>query len=428
MTGILGIVLIVPIIAYLVFAEFISRREERRYRTDIISDLPPLSSNASSDSSAQTTAARPNEVSWKANEVSWKGWRDMVVDAIQDESPDCRSFSLRPVDGERLPRFRGGQSIGVRCKPSDDADAPKPVVRCYSLSSGPGEPRYRITVKRVPDGRMSRQLHDTIQAGDVIQIQAPRGHFHIDPDYPERPLHLIAAGIGITPMLSMLLQSIEETPNREVHLYYQLRDQTNAPFLKPLRYLDNTLANTGTFKLHVWLSRPIEDIDSQTDSTVGQATTGRISAAQIIQRTGNDEGDYRICGPNAFMESMATELIQHGVDEASIQYESFGGKAKGPGAIAVKNAAAGETDELKITFTQSNCDTTWNDPSVSLLDVAEDAGVNVDASCRAGQCGSCIHRLIKGSVRYDEQPECDVEEGEVVMCVARPETDVEIKA
>ncbi|TWU58171.1 2Fe-2S iron-sulfur cluster-binding protein [Rubripirellula reticaptiva] len=425
MTGILGIVLIIPIIAYLVFAEFISRREERRYRTDIISDLPTLSSSTPSSSestqSSQTTASNPNN-------LSWKGWRDMVVDAIQDESPDCRSFSLRPADGELMPRFKGGQSISVRCKPSEEADSPKPVVRCYSLSSGPGEPRYRITVKRVPDGRMSRQLHDTIQAGDVIQIQSPRGHFHINPDYPERPLHLIAAGIGITPMLSMLLQSLEETPNREVHLYYQLRDQTNAPFLKPLRYLGNTLAQTGKFQLHVWFSRPIEDADSLTDSALDRITTGRISAAQIIERTGSGEGDYRICGPSVFMELMATELIQHGIDEASVQYESFGGKAKGPGAIAVKNSGASETDELKITFTQSSCHTTWNDPSVSLLDVADDAGVNVDASCRAGQCGACVHRLIKGNVRYDEQPECDFEDGEVVMCVARPETDVEIKA
>ncbi|TWU58670.1 Flavohemoprotein [Rubripirellula tenax] len=411
MPGIVGFLIIVPFVGYLVFAEFVARRDERRFRTDILDD----------DVQAQVPVASKSVV----DASGWTGWRDVVVDSIQDESVDCRSFTFRSIDGSDFPAFKGGQSILIRYPSSDDPDA-KPIARCYSLSSGPGESRYRITVKRVPGGRMSNRLHDRVNVGDVVSIQSPRGHFHIDLDHPERPIHLIAAGIGITPMLSMLLHSLEVTPDREVHLHYQLRDQRNAPFLKPLRYLHQTLSKVGTFHLHVWFSRPLADEPLQVDST-----TGRITAPDIISHAGStpSNADYRICGPNAFMESMATELIAGGARDKSVQYESFGGKAKGPGVIAVKTTVnEANVDEVPVRFTLSNQDAVWSSQNQSLLDIAEASGISVDSSCRSGQCGSCIHRLTRGTVRYPQPPTCEVAPGEVILCTARPDSDVEIEA
>ena len=431
MTGIFGIVLVAPVIAYFIFAEFISRREESRYQTDIGDDGPNLLIDArrTSDAGNLKVADKPKPAE-KVKDTpflhSWKGWREMIVDSIRDESPDCRSFKFRPRDGGPMPRFKGGQSILVRCPTTDGS---RPVSRCYSLSSGPGEEHFRITVKRVPDGRMSRQLHDTIEVGDLVEIQSPRGHFHIDESHLDRPLHLIAAGIGITPMLSMLLQSLEETPHREVHLYYQLRDQGNAPFLKAMRFLSQSPVVCETFRLHIWFSRPHNDTNVSADQT-----TGRICAHQIIDRLGHARGDFRICGPNEFMASMAEGLIQYGADESSVQYESFGGKAKGPGAIAVAPdyVSQAKTDSAVVThqvkFCKSELDANWSDGESTLLDVAEAAGANVDSSCRTGQCGSCIHRLIAGSVKYAETPECEFGDDEVVLCVAQPDGDIEIDA
>lgn len=414
MPGIVGFLIVIPFIGYLLCAEFIARREERRFRADILDDdlqaLVPAASESVED------------------EAGWSGWRNVIVDSIQDESVDCRSFTFRAVDGSDLPRFKGGQSLLIRYPSSDDPNA-KPITRCYSLSSGPGESRYRITVKRVPGGRMSNRLHERVSVGDVVSIQAPRGHFHIDLDHPKQPMHLIAAGIGITPMLSMLLHSLEVTPDREVHLHYQLRDQTNAPFLKPLRYLHQTLSEVGTFHLHVWFSRPLADQPLQAD-----CATGRITATDIISKAGHlpSNAEYRICGPNEFMESMAAELIAGGANETSVQYESFGGKTKGPGAITVKtpdrtlaNEVAG--DEVTVRFTTSNQDAVWSKESDTLLDIAEASGIDIESSCRSGQCGSCIHRMTKGKVRYDERPTCDHESDEVVMCLARPDSEIEIE-
>ena len=352
----------------------------------------------------------------------------MVVASIQDESPDCRSFKLQPIDSDLLPHFLGGQSILVRIPGTDSAVSARnqnSVSRCYSLSSGPGEDGYRITVRRIPNGRFSTQLHGSIDVGDVLEIQAPRGRFHMNFDATDRPLHLIAAGIGITPMLSMLLHSLEETPQREVHLYYQLRDETNAPFLRALRFLSDSLTSTGRFKLHVWFSRPIENQTIGVSETVGRMTAGQILPA-VSENT--IEGDYRICGPVSFMESMAEGLITLGADPDSIQYESFGGNAKRPGAILVDAAADSHPVSHHVSFKHSGTEAVFEDATSNLLDVAEASSVPVESSCRSGMCGSCVHRLLRGQVQYAEQPECEFGNDDVVLCMAQPSSDVEIDA
>jgi ferredoxin-NADP reductase len=406
MPGFIAIVLIVSVVAYLLFAEFVARYTERRYQTDI--DGADNNLLFDDSVSANSRSVEPE---------SWKGWREMIVASIHDESPDCRSFKLQPSGGGPLPRFLGGQSILVRV-PSDANDDQKPVSRCYSLSSGPGEDGYRITVKRAPGGRLSTQLHDSVSVGDVIEIQSPRGRFHMDCDEPNRPLHLIAAGIGITPMLSMLLHSLEETPTREVQLYYQLRSEENAPFLRALRYLSDSLAPSGSFGLHVWFSQPTDH-----EAIGNKEKVGRITPEQMTSTIASLDGDFRICGPSAFMESIAEGLINIGAAPSRVQYESFGGKAKGPGAIAI---STDQPTSHRVTFLNSGREGVCNAAADTLLDVAEASAVSVDSSCRSGMCGSCVHRLLRGQVKYTEPPECEFAEDEVVLCVAHPTSDVEV--
>lgn len=413
MPGTLAIILIVPIVAHLLFAELVARRTERRYQTDIDDQGANLLLE-------DTNVSDANSVEPVSTDHSWKGWRKMVVASIHDESPDCRSFKLQPLDDGPLPRFLGGQSIRVRIPAVGSQDSPS---RFYSLSSGPGEDGYRITVRRVPHGRFSTQLHDTINVGDVLEIQSPRGRFHIDATAPDRPLHLIAAGIGITPMLSMLLHSLEETPSREVHLYYQLRDETNAPFLRAMRFLNQSLETSSLFGLRVWFSRPTENQVVKAGEFVG-----RVTSKQIIDELPdrNLDCDYRICGPVQFMESMAEGLIALGADPKRVQYESFGSKLKSPGALSVE----GNLDEQRVShhvkFCNSNTEAIYTDASTSLLELAETSSVPVVSSCRAGICGSCVHRLARGKIQYAQQPECEYGKDEVVLCMAQPTSDIEI--
>ena len=172
-----------------------------------------------------------NEVSRRTDPASdksgsWSGWRQVQVHSIRDQSPSCRSLTLRSIDSQPLPKFQGGQFIVVRLPKRVKGKQGKQVSRCYSLSSGPNEDWYRITVKRVPNGVFSNQLHDCVKEGDIIEIQSPKGRFSCDPT-DERPLNLIAAGIGITPMLSMIMQCLDSPSKRSIDLFYQLRNESD---------------------------------------------------------------------------------------------------------------------------------------------------------------------------------------------------------
>jgi ferredoxin-NADP reductase len=443
MSGYLVMALVVPVIAYLLLAEIIARRTERRYRTDIdpVSHAGFLTSPSVGSSGQAASADEPHE---PLGDRPWKGWRKVVVASIHDESNDCRSFKLQPFDNDPtcssgLPDFLGGQSIAVRI-PSDSGQ-PSPA-RCYSLSGGPGESGYRITVRRIPGGRLSTRLHDSVDVGDVLEIQAPRGRFHMNTQHVDRPMHLIAAGIGITPLLSMVLHSMEATPDRPVHLYYQLQNSDNAPFLSALLNLHHALSPVGRFQLRVWFSRMSEDANSSFKKQLESFVAGRVSADQIFAGAAKATDDFRICGPNQFMESLSNQLIQCGADPKNVQYETFGGKSKASGAVAdgkqgsesdepeIASAvsAAPCSGEGRVVFASSGVQSDNMEAWESLLELAEASKVMVESACRTGSCGTCVCRLIRGKVNYPEKPEYECNSDEVVMCLAKPDGDVEIEA
>lgn len=418
--GVLGCIL-----AYKLVAEFVVRREESMWRRQ--------QSRPDADFRIRQSARTP----------SWTRWRDLVVTKILDESPDCRSFTLKPAGPFELPRFQGGQFLTLRLA---EPGSPKKVTRCYSLSSAPGEPHYRITVKRVPGGRMSNLLHDTVQVGDRIEAKRPSGKFCLDEKRTD-PLNLIAAGIGITPILSMLMHSLEVAPERPINVFYQLRDSRNAPFLGVLRKLDQTLARSGPhsnihFRLAVWFSKPEHEksrpaSDRQTDRQTDR--TGRIDARAVIQATGSTAGQFMICGPADFMSSIARGLVEHQVDPANVAYESFGGNSAAVDLAhpSANQQATGPVVDHQITLTQSGRTLSWRSMSRtdgdadgqvgSLLELAEANGIALESSCRSGNCGECLLRLAEGNVQYDQTPECDRTSDQVVMCVARPTSDLAIE-
>lgn len=458
MSGFLVIALVVPVVAYLLIAEIISRRTERRYQTDIdpvshrdLLNGDLVNSDVSTNPLAAATTAGPTSQTAPANpshrpsdEKAWKGWRKVVVASVHDESIDCRSFKLQSIQQDQsgvseLPRFLGGQSIAIRIP--NQSGQPSPA-RCYSLSGGPGETGYRITVRRIPHGKLSTRLHDSVHVGDILEIQAPRGRFHMNTQQVDRPMHLIAAGIGITPLLSMLLHSMESTPDRPVHLYYQLRDPSNAPFLSALQHLHQALSPVGRFQLRVWFSQMPKDANPSSKSGSQPVATGRVSADQIFAGAAESTDDFRICGPNEFMESMADQLIQRGADPRNVQYESFGGKSNTSGAIAVEPVSI-DHDEAemiptaastpkpgtgRVIFANSGVQSDSMEAWESLLELAEASKVMVQSACRSGSCGTCVCRLIRGKVNYLEQPKYECDADEVVMCLAKPDGDVEIEA
>lgn len=362
-------------------------------------------------------------------------YRELTVVRMEDESPDCRSFYFAAPDNSSLPIFFGGQYLVVSMP---DPDSPgHSLSRCYSLSDGVQSSTYRITVKRVPGGKLSNLLHDSVQVGDRIRVQLPSGRFHIgkqssiDESGRPRPLNLIAAGIGITPMLSMLRECLTNTPERTVRLFYQLRDASNAPFLEELRRL--AAAHASCFRLFVALSKP------RTGDLLKGDLHGRMDAVAILGAAGSAAGNFMICGPDGFMQTIAVGLTSRGVPQSCVEFESFAGPVKSRGSIANKTADAivdvsnqsnvGVATQLAVRFKQSACDAVWTSADSSLLELAERSGVPIDSACRSGQCGSCVVRLLAGQVRYTAAPDLEgLEPDEALACVACPTSDIVIDA
>ncbi|MFC5350907.1 FAD-binding oxidoreductase, partial [Azospirillum lipoferum] len=171
-----------------------------------------------------------------------KSWRPYRVTKIVDETPEIRSFHLQPADGAGLLPHAAGQHLPIRVTVPG---AEKPIVRTYTLSAAPSDGLYRISVKR--DGLVSRFLHDTIRAGDLIEARAPDGGFTIDP-HGTRPAVLLAGGIGITPLLAMLRHVVYEGLRRQrmrpTILIQAARSKSDRPFEREIAELVSAAQGT----------------------------------------------------------------------------------------------------------------------------------------------------------------------------------------
>ena len=168
-------------------------------------------------------------------------WRPFRVAKIRDESSVIRSFYLEPADGMAQASFQAGQFLTVRATPKD---AQKPQTRTYTLSSAPGDDMYRISVKREEGGAMSTHLHDSVQVGDLLETKAPKGAFYLDAN-ERRPAVLIAAGVGITPIMSMARHVMNE--GRRSRHYRPLTIFHAVQKHRPARLLQGNASN-GTAK------------------------------------------------------------------------------------------------------------------------------------------------------------------------------------
>ena len=198
----------------------------------------PQESTASQAIAVNQAAAPKNAESTVLADGSWKGFRKFRVQKLVKETPACTSVYLEPVDEKPIASFRSGQHLTMRFPIPTQ---PKPVIRCYSLSDGPGKAHYRITVKAIAAGEASQDpglvsnfINDHLQQGDVIESKAPAGSFCLDLD-DSRPVVMLAGGIGVTPMISIIKSIQRHSPNRLAVLLYGVSNKSELAFADELR-------------------------------------------------------------------------------------------------------------------------------------------------------------------------------------------------
>jgi ferredoxin-NADP reductase/MOSC domain-containing protein YiiM len=349
------------------------------------------------------------------------GFRPLTVTAIDHESADVLSLTMQSPNGQPLPKPMPGQYVVVRLQP---AQGRPPLFRSYSLSGPISTERYRISVKIEPNGTAGTYLREHLRVGDALDVSSPRGSFLLQSG--ERPLVLLSAGIGATPVLAMLYALAEARSTRQVLWLYAARDQEHHPFAAEVRRLMLTLTNGRSF---VCYSRP----GSRDKMGKDFDTTGHLSSSVFDAAGLSRESDVYLCGPNGFMADMKEALATVGIAPHRIHVEIFnGGESMTPGVVGTATRAPhlprdnANTGPL-VSFARSGIAAYWNASAYqSILELAEACDVPVRWSCRTGVCHNCESGLVSGEVVYGPEPLEKPADGNLLVCCSQPTRDVVI--
>ena len=357
-------------------------------------------------------ARRPNTAEpARRSAPAASGFVSTSVLAVLEEANDIKTFRLARPSGFS---FTAGQFLAVRV--SVDG---KPHVRCYSISSSPeAQGCLEISVRR--QGLVSSTLHATLRSGSVVAIGQPAGQF-VYPSGDDRPLALLAGGIGITPLLSMLRHAVLADPTRPISLLYSARTLGDAAFVREL-----SLIAERHPQVRIGLT-----FSGGTAPSPWRA--GHIDAAMLRQYVPHPAHTiFCVCGPTAMMAAMDQLLRAEGVAVDQIRSERFETAAAATlvnTAVPAAPASDSARDEYQVTFASSGR-TGRAASSQTLLDIAELEGVAIASSCRSGVCLTCRTRLREGDAdcRSSMLDADDRAAGFVLPCVTWATTDCVLEA
>jgi hypothetical protein len=253
--------------------------------------------------------------------------------------------------------------------------------------------------------------------GDRIEARPPAGRFILDP-HERRTAVLLAAGVGITPLLAMLrsivFEGLRTRRIRPTFLFVSARSRAERAFDSEIARLVE--AGGGAIRL----VRVLSDVEAARQGADYDAE-GRIDATLLKSVLPFDAYDFYLCGPTGFMRDLYHQLRDIGVPDARIHAEAFGPAAvtrtPAVGAVPLSPAATGP---VPVAFARSGKESRWTPDAGTLLDLAEARGLSPEFSCRGGSCGTCAAKVLAGRVTYAARPAADVAEGEALVCCAVP--------
>ena len=340
----------------------------------------------------------------------------MRVTSRRELATDVVAVGLASLDGGPLPDFEPGQHLVLRRR-EGDAD---PIIRCYSLT-GPARnlsrASYNIAVRRIgaaseradpPPGRMSTLIHERLSIGEIVEIKAPSGTFCI-PLTADKPIVLVAGGIGITPFMAHLetVAMLQSAPR--IHLVYANRTAASEAFSQRIAELQRLIPSLTVTKFF-----------SDAAATTPGGAQRRISAtADILLEEFADPPLVFFCGPPSMTAALRRALADAGHPREFVFEEAFTASQ-----IDVSQLPSGP---FSVTFSTSGKTVTWDRARGSLLDLAEAEGVKIANGCRAGQCESCALEVLDGKFQYRTALDRD-DADPCLACQAVPMSDLVIAA
>ncbi|PSM40406.1 phenylacetate-CoA oxygenase [Streptomyces dioscori] len=324
--------------------------------------------------------------------------RPVRVRGIRQETPTVRTLVLEDATGRAEPfDFHPGQFFTL----VTDLEG-VPVRRAYSASSVPGATHLELTVKHVEGGLFSTHAHRGLRPGDQLAVRGPSGTFHTPAQAPEE-LVLIAAGSGITPMMSMIRTRLSDPGAAgTIHLLYSSRSPEDVIFGDELTRMERDCPERLAVT-HVFSRR-----DGRLDTDGVRRWVTGLSLP-------DDGAHHYVCGPEALMDTVQDVLRRLGVPDERMHQERFTGGVAAPAAAAPQ--------EMTVEKEGGLVGATVVEPGQTLLDAGLAAGLPMPYSCTVGNCGECMARIRGGQVTQPEHtcltPEQKAE-GYVLTCVGCP--------
>ncbi len=336
----------------------------------------------------------------------WSG--ELRVAEVRDETPDVRTFRLALPDGGELPfAFAPGQHLQLGLTIGGAR-----VRRSYTIASSANERAHcEITVKRVPEGRVSRHLHEAVRVGDRLTVTAPVGSFVFEPTAANDVVTLVGGGVGITPLMAIVRTLVERGWAGRIELVLSMKTERDVPFAAELAELAQRAPN-----LRVTTTLTQESSDAWAGR---RGHLGKEPLAEILGE--RPRGPVFLCGPEAMMTAVREALRALGVSEDDVRTEKFG---------TTVTAGSDDGGEHDVTFERQEL-VVAGPRRLTLLEVAESAGVELPFECRAGVCGQCKVKLLDGEVTMASEEALSTAEkleGIVLACQARPKTAVVVDA
>ncbi len=344
-----------------------------------------------------------------ASAAQHHGFHRVPVARVVDETADTRSIVLAvPTDLADAFAYDAGQFVTFRVTVDDE-----PLMRCYSMSSAPAvDGELAVTVKRVPDGKVSNWLNDHVEAGVEVDVTRPAGVFCLSPDAGD--IVAFAAGSGITPIVSIIKQALATT-TRRIRLLYANRDTDSTIFSTEIEALAAAYPDRLSVVHHL-------DADS------GFVDHDELRAFLAAGTDASAIDDAYVCGPTPFMDLAEEALLAFGVEAGRLHIERFATPPPAPDVSeVVAKAAADGGSVTTVTITvDDKTDTAEHHPGTTVLQVARQLGLHPPSSCESGSCATCMAKIVEGTVTMhvnDALTPGEVEEGWILTCQSVPTSD-----
>ncbi len=342
----------------------------------------------------------------------------LKIKEVIKETPDCVSICFDvPAELESVFNYKEGQNITIKKTIQGNE-----VRRSYSICKAPYENQLKVAIKKVEGGLFSTYANEHLAKGDMLEVMPPAGKFnaHLLPDKNGNYLAM-AAGSGITPIISIIKHTLYVQPNSKITLIYGSKSRSSIIFFEELESLKNKYMERFSF-INI-LSREKTDMDL----FHGRINEEKLKALQKIIDFSAFDAAY-LCGPETMISSSSDFLTQNGLDKSKLHFELFNAPVQSVKVMESSNdeVSSGVKSSITVNLDGRSFMFDLSYKGNSILDEALKQGADLPYACKGGVCCTCRAKLLEGNVRMDVNyalEEEEIEQGFILTCQAHPTTD-----